>query len=113
MKVVAPAGGAVGSLVEGAPSVAGLDGAGIAGLVSLAAGVSVLVVVGSVVAVVFFFLEKRAFSLSKGESVGARCELAGYASDGAIRYWASYHTTHVDKVYWRWSLFDVCLRRRR
>ena len=66
-----PAGGAVGSLVEGAPAVLGLDGAGMAGLVSVAEGASVLVVVGSVV-VVFFFLEKRDFSLSIGESDGTR-----------------------------------------
>lgn len=46
--------------MEGAPSVAGL--------VSAAAGVSVLVAVGSVVVVVFFFLEKRDFSLSRGDS---------------------------------------------
>ena len=65
-----PAGGTVGSLVEGAPAVLGLDGAGMAGLVSVAEGASVLVVVGSVV--VFFFLEKRAFNLSIGESASTR-----------------------------------------
>lgn len=63
----------MGSLVEGAPSVAGLDGTGMAGLVSVAAGVSVLVLVGSVVVLVFFFLEKRDFSLSRGESVSRLC----------------------------------------
>jgi len=45
-----------------------LDGAGTAGLVSVVADASVLVAVGSVVVAVFFFLEKRAFNLSKGES---------------------------------------------
>ena len=70
-----PAGGAVGSLVEGAPAVAGLDGAGMLGLVSVAAGASVLVlvVVGSVMGV-FFFLVKRAFNLSRGDSGGTDYE---------------------------------------
>jgi hypothetical protein len=49
--------------------VAVLDGAGAAGLVSVAVGVSVLVAVASVVAAFFFFLEKRDLSLSRGDSV--------------------------------------------
>ena len=68
-----PAGGAVGSLVEGAPAVAVLEGAGTAGAVSVAAGASVLVV--------FFFLEKKDLSLSRGESArvdyaSASCRMA-------------------------------------
>ena len=61
---------------------AGLDGAGTAGLVSVAAGVSVLVAAGSVV---FFFLEKKAFNFSRGESVGASGALASCTSGDATR----------------------------
>jgi len=58
----APAGAVVGSLVDGAPAVAGLEGAGIAGLTS-----DVLAVVGSEVGVAFFFLEKKLLILSRGD----------------------------------------------
>jgi hypothetical protein len=70
--------------------VAGLDGAGTEGAVPVVAGASVLVAVGSVVVVVFFFLEKRDFSLSRGESVGMDF---GLANCDVIRYWGdlSYH----------------------
>jgi hypothetical protein len=64
---VVPAGGAVGSLVEGASAVAVLDGAGTAGVVSVA--------VASVV-VVFFFLEKKDLSLSRGESARVDCAVS-------------------------------------
>jgi len=46
----------VGSLVEGAPAVAEVVGAGMAGFVSVEAGVSVLV---PVVPLAFFFFEKK------------------------------------------------------
>jgi hypothetical protein len=90
--------------VEGAPSVAGL--------VSAAAGVSVLVAVGSVVVVVFFFLEKRDFSLSRGDS-GSRLCVSELCQRGCDRVLGFYHTAHVDSVYWRCRLFDGCVRRRR
>lgn len=69
----------------------GLDGAGTAGLVSVAAGVSVLV------AVVFFFLEKRVFSLSRGDSSSTFVRQRAPASDDAIGVFGFNHTTHVDE----------------
>jgi hypothetical protein len=77
---ILPAGGAVGSLVEGAPS---------AGVVSVAAEVSALVV--------FFFLEKKAFNLSRGESGSTFvCQraLRAMMQSGVFGF---NHTTHVDE----------------